>query len=197
MEKPAPTQHPIHDLLLRRWSPRAFDGRPVESEHIASLFEAARWAPSSRNEQPWRFILARKEQAEVYERLLRCLTDSNQKWAQLAPVLMLSVAKLTFEDGTPNRHAYHDVGLAAENLVLQATALGLASHQMAGYHIEKVRTAFGIPVDCDPVAAFAIGYPGDPDLLDERVRQRELNPRERNPISAFVFSGQWGLPAGL
>jgi nitroreductase len=110
---------------------------------------------------------------------------------------MLSVAKLTFDDGTPNRHAYHDVGLAAENLVLQATALGLVSHQMAGYHIEKVRTTFGIPVDCDPVAAFAIGYPGDPNLLDERVRQREFNPRERNPISAFVFSGQWGLPASL
>lgn len=195
MEKPATTQHPIHELLSRRWSPRAFDERPVERDKLASLFEAARWAPSSNNEQPWRFILARKEEPEIYARLFGCLKEGNQKWARLAPVLILSVAKLTFEDGSPNRHAYHDVGLAAENLVLQATALGLASHQMAGYDAEKVRTEFGIPPDCDPVAAIAIGYPGDAAVLDDRLRRRELNPRERSPISDFVYSDRWGHSA--
>lgn len=197
MEKPAPTQHPVHDLLSRRWSPRAFDERPVEPEKLASLFEAARWAPSSNNGQPWRFIVARKEETKEYDRLFRCLTEGNQKWAGRAPALILSVAKLTFDDGSPNRHAYHDVGLAAENLVLQATALGLASHQMAGYHVEKVRTEFNIPSEFDPVAVIAIGYPGDLSVLDDRLRQREVNPRERNPISEFVFSGQWGRPAAV
>lgn len=195
MEKHAPAQHPIHELLSRRWSPRAFDERPVEAEILASLFEAARWAPSSNNEQPWRFIVARKEEPQVYERLLGCLKEGNQRWARLAPVLILSVAKRTFEDGSPNRHAFHDVGLAAENLVLQATALGLASHQMAGYHVDQVRAEFGIPPEYDPVAAIAIGYPGDPARLDERLRQRELKPRERRPVSGFVFSDRWGMPA--
>lgn len=197
MEKPALTQYPIHELLGRRWSPRAFDDRPVESEKIASLFEAARWAPSSNNEQPWRFILAMKEEPETYARLFGCLKEGNQRWAHRAPVLILSVAKLTFDDGTPNRHAYHDVGLAAENLVLQATALGLASHQMAGYHIDKVRAEFAIPADCDPVATIAVGYPGELMVLDDRLRQREMNPRERSTIAQFVFSTQWGMPATL
>ena len=195
MEKPAPAHHPIHDLLSRRWSPRAFDARPVEAEKLACLFEAARWAPSSNNEQPWRFVVARKEEPQVYDRLFGCLKEGNQKWAHRAPVLILSAAKLTFEDGTPNRHAYHDVGLAAENLVLQATALGLVSHQMAGYHLDRVRTEFGIPPDCDPVAVIAVGYPGNPALLDDRLRQREMKPRERSPVSAFVFSECWGHPA--
>jgi nitroreductase len=197
MEKPAPTQHPIHELLGRRWSPRAFDERPVESDQLASLFEAARWAPSSNNEQPWRFIVGRKGASPVYDRLFACLKEGNQKWAHRAPVLMLSVAKLTFDDGSPNRHAYHDVGLAAENLVLQATALGLASHQMAGYHVEKVRSEFGIPADFDPVAMIAIGYPGDPVVLDDRLRQREMNPRERSPLAEFVYAEQWGRAAHL
>lgn len=195
MEKPAPAQHPIHELLTRRWSPRAFDERPVEADKLASLFEAARWAPSSNNEQPWRFIVGRKGVSPVYDRLFACLKEGNRQWAHRAPVLVLSVAKLTFEDGSPNRHAYHDVGLAAENLVLQATALGLASHQMAGYDVEQARAEFGIPADFDPVAMIAIGYPGDPGGLGERLRQRELKPRERNPIAEFVYADQWGRAA--
>ncbi len=197
MEKPAPAQHDIHELLRRRWSPRAFDERSVEARTLACLLEAARWAPSSNNEQPWRFLLVRKEEPDAYERLFGCLKEGNRKWAHRAPVLVLSVAKLTFQDGTPNRHAYHDVGLAAENLVLEATAVGLAAHQMAGYDVDKARSEFAIPSDYDPVAVIAIGYPGDPTLLDDRLREREMKPRERRPIEEYVFAGQWGCPVRL
>ena len=192
MEKPAESQYQIHDLIKRRWSPRAFEERPVEPEKLRSLFEAARWAPSSNNEQPWRFLVATKENKAEYDRFFQCLVEGNQKWVHRVPVLILSVAKLTFDDGSANGHALHDVGLAAENLVLQATALGLASHQMAGFHVDKARSEFQIPTGFDAVAMIAIGYPGDVSALEERARQRELAPRQRNAISEFVFSGAWG-----
>src|SRR5437879_4076372 len=126
MEKLAETQYPIHGLLRRRWSPRAFSSRPVEPDKLRSLWEAARWAPSSYNEQPWSFIVATKDDEAEYARLLSCLVEGNIQWAQHAPVLMVSVARLSFEeDGKPNRHAFHDVGQAVSNLIVQATALGL------------------------------------------------------------------------
>lgn len=193
MEKPAPTQFPIHDLLTRRWSPRAFDERPIEPEKLKSLFEAARWAPSSNNEQPWRFVFASREQSSAYERLLACLLDGNRRWAHRAPVLILSVASLNFEDDhTPNRHALHDTGMATENLVLQATALELVAHQMAGFDVEKARADLKIPDGFEPVAMIAVGYPGDPSILPDRLKQRELASRERDNAAAFVFSGEWG-----
>lgn len=198
MEKPAPTQFPIHDLLARRWSPRAFDDRPIEAEKLKSLFEAARWAPSSNNEQPWRFVVASKEQGPAYERLLACLLEGNRTWAHRAPVLILSVASLNFEHGhTPNRHALHDTGLATENLVLQATALDLVAHQMAGFDVEKARADLKIPSGFEPVAMIAVGYPGDPGILPERLKQRELAVRERDHAAVFVFSGEWGQHSPL
>lgn len=193
MGKPAPTQFPIHDLLARRWSPRAFDERPIEADKLRSLFEAARWAPSSNNEQPWRFILASKDDQPQRDRFLACLFEGNRKWAFRAPVLILSVASLNFEDdGRPNRHALHDTGMAVENLVLQAAALGLIAHQMAGFDVEKARADLKIPVGHEPVAMIAVGYLGDPSILPDYLRQRETSPRERNEASAFVFSGEWG-----
>jgi nitroreductase len=198
MEKPATTDAPVHELFARRWSPRAFDERPVEPEKLRSLFEAARWAPSSNNEQPWRFFLATKDHQTEYDRLLACLVEGNRKWAFRAPVLILSVASMTFEDGArPNRHAYHDTGLAAENLVLQATASGLVAHQMAGFHVDKARANLNIPQGFEPVAMIAVGYPGDPNVLPDYLKQRELAPRRRNAISAFVFSGEWGKSSAL
>ncbi len=198
MEKPATPQFPIDQLLARRWSPRAFDERSIEPEKLKSLFEAARWAPSSNNEQPWRFIVATKDQPMEYDRLLACLLEGNRKWAYRAPVLILSVASMMFEDDAkPNRHAYHDTGLAAENLVLQAAAAGLMAHQMAGFNVEKARADFNIPQGFEPVAMIAVGYPGDPNVLPDYLKQRELAPRQRNPISAFVFSGDWGKPSPL
>src|SRR6185295_17472540 len=140
MEKPADTQHPIHDLLKRRWSPRAFSDQPIEAETLRMLFEAARWAPSSNNEQPWRFIVAKKDSETEWNRFLDCMVEGNRKWAYRAPVLILSVASLNFdEDSAPNRHAFYDTGMAVENLVLQATALGRSAHQMAGFDGEKAR----------------------------------------------------------
>ena len=198
MEKLAETQYPIHDLLRKRWSPRAFSSRPVEPDKLRSLWEAARWAPSSYNEQPWSFIVATKEDEAEYARLLSCLVEGNIQWAQHAPVLMVSVAKLHFdENGERNRHAFHDVGQAVANLIVQATALGLVVHQMAGIFPDKIRELYGIPEGYEAVAGIALGYPGDPETLPERLRQRELAPRSRRPIQDFVFAGRWGRPSPI
>ena len=197
MGKPADTQYPTHDLLRQRWSPRAFDDRPLEPEKLRSLFEAARWAPSSNNEQPWRFLVATKENSTEYDRLFACLLEGNQKWAHRAPVLLLSVATLQFEDGSPNRHALHDTGMAVENLVLQATALGLVAHQMAGFRIDQARTDCKIPEGYEPAAIIAVGYPGDPIKLPDRLRVRETQPRVRKPLTEWVYSTTWEQPSTL
>ena len=196
MEKAAETGHPIDELLRRRWSPHAFGERRVEAETLASLLEAARWAPSSYNEQPWAFLVATKDEPAEYERLLACLVPGNQEWARTAPVLLLSVAKLNFErGGKPNRHAFHDVGLAAMSLVIEAMARGLFVHQMAGIEVEKCRTTYSIPAGWEPVAGIALGYAGDPEQLPEKLRTRELAPRRRKPLADFVFTGAWGKTA--
>ncbi len=194
MEKPATTQVPIHDLLARRWSPRAFAERPVEPGKLVSLFEAARWAPSTSNEQPCRFIVATKDDQATYDRLLACLLDGNRKWAFRAPVLLLSVARMYFEeDGKLNRYALHDAGMALENLLLQATALGLVGHPMAGFDGKQAQADLKIPSGFEPVAMVAVGYPGEAALLPDYLQQREAAPRERNPLTELVYAGQWGI----
>jgi nitroreductase len=193
MHNPAQTHFPIHDLLAFRWSPRAFAERPIEAEKVSSLFEAARWAPSSNNEQPWCFIVAGKEDEAQWNRLLACLAEGNRTWAFRAPMLILSIARLNFEKwDKPNRHALHDVGMATGNLVLQATALGLVVRQMAGFDVEKARGDLNIPSGYEPVAMMAVGYPGDPTVLPDALRQRELASRERHAASTFVYFGEWG-----
>jgi nitroreductase len=193
MDKPADTQFPLHELLRRRWSPRAFSAQPVGPDLLLALIEAARWAPSSSNEQPWRFIAATRAEPEEYDRLLACLLEGNRKWAYRAPVLILSVARMNFEDDDrPNRHAFHDVGSATENLLLQATALGLVAHPMAGFDIEKARADLGLPSRYEPVAMTAVGYPGDLNELPDYLQQREVKPRERKPLAEIAFSGRWG-----
>ena len=193
MEKPAPTQYAVHDLIRRRWSPRAFSDRAVPPDELRRIFEAARWAPSSANEQPWSFVLATKETRADYDRLFSCLLPGNQLWVGQAPVLMLSVAKLTFdEDQSPNRHAIHDVGLAVENLVLQALSQDVFVHQMAGFEVEKARELLNLPAWYEPVAMIALGYLGDPNTLPETLRDRELSPRVRKPFTEFVYGGRWG-----
>lgn len=194
-EKPAPAEHPIFDLLARRWSTRAFADRSVDRETLARLFEAARWAPSSGNGQPWSFLVAAKENSAEHERLASVLNPGNA-WARKAPVLALSVATLVRGD-KPNRTAQHDLGLANENLALQAVSMGLAVHMMAGFNLDMARELFAIPAGHDPVAMMAIGYPGDPASLPEDLRAKDLAPRQRKPIREFVFSGRFGQPAGL
>ncbi|MBA3241905.1 MAG: nitroreductase family protein [Acidobacteria bacterium] len=193
MENSAETQHSVHELIKNRWSPRAFSARAVEPEKLLSLLEAARWAASCFNEQPWNFIVATKEEGgDGYERLLGCLVEANALWARHAPVLMISVARLDFKrNGKPNRHALHDTGQAAAHLALQATALGLAVHQMAGFDASKAREQFSIPEGFEPVAAIAVGYPGDPADLPEELRDKELAQRTRLPLEDFVFGGNW------
>jgi nitroreductase len=151
IDKTSNTQYPVEDLLRQRWSPLAFSERPVEPEKLCSILEASRWAASSFNEQPWSFIVASKDNQDEFNRLLSCLAEGNQEWAQKAPVLMISVAKLHFErNGVENRHAFHDVGAAAANLAIQATALGLFIHQMAGFDVPKVREVYNIPEGYEP-----------------------------------------------
>jgi nitroreductase len=194
MRKPADTDHPIHDLIRERWSPRAFDDRRVERAQLLSLFEAARWAPSSGNEQPWRFVVAeRHTDPESFDRLIGSLNESNQIWARLAPVVGYSVASLTWQrTGKPNRHAWHDVGLSMSMLLVEATSRGLFVHQMAGYDAQKARDACRIPDGFEPVAAFVVGYPGPIERLDERNRARETATRTRRPVSQSAFQGRWG-----
>lgn len=193
MEKPADTQFPIHDLLSRRWSPRAFAERPVETEKIQRVLEAARWASSCFNEQPWAFIIARVDQPAEHGKLLSCLVDGNQIWARRAPLLMLTFAKLHFDhNGQPNRHALHDVGLAVGNLVVQATDIDLVVHQMAGILPDAIRTCYSVPSGYEPVTGLAIGYSGDHNTLPSEIREREQALRSRKTLQEFVFSKTWG-----
>jgi nitroreductase len=192
-KRPAPTTVPIHKIISERWSPRAFEDRPVELEKLQSLFEAARWTASCSNAQPWFYIVATKDDPENFNRVLDCFVEFNQSWAKNAPVLVLSVARTNFEaNGKPNRHAWHDVGAASAALALQANSLGLEVHQMAGIDPEKGRKIFGVPEGYEVVAGMALGYPGDPSALPDQLRARELSPRERKSLTSFVFSGQWG-----
>jgi nitroreductase len=189
-------EYPVHPLLRERRSPRAFSSRVVEPEALGSLLEAARWAPSCANEQPWSFIVAVKQDKTDFERLLSCLIEFNAQWAQHAPVLILAIARMTFQsNGKPNRHALHDVGQAIASLTVQATASGLVVHQMAGFDVEKARREFSIPPDHEPVTVVAVGYPGDSESLPDKLRQREQAPRERKPLADFVYERGWGHPA--
>lgn len=198
MDKPADNEHPLHDLVRQRWSPVAFEDRPVEPDRVCSLFEAARWAASTFNEQPWRFLVAIRDDPAEFHRMLECLTEGNRVWAQYAPLLGLTVARSTFgRNGKLNRNALHDLGLAMGNLMLQATALGLAVHNMGGVHHELIRAKYDIPDAFEPVNGFAVGYPGDPDQLTGTLRDRELEQRTRRPIMETVFSGAWGDTSSL
>ena len=195
-DKLADAQYAIEDSVRKRWSPLAFSDRLVEREKLLSVLEAARWAASSYNEQPWSFIIATKENPVEFERLLSVLAEGNQEWARNAPVLMLSVAKLHFErNGKENRHAFHDVGAASANLAIQAAALDLFVHQMAGFDVLKAKEVYQIHTDYEPASAIALGYLGNSQTLSESLQQRESNPRTRKPLDKFVFSNTWNQTA--
>ena len=195
-EQKTSTDYPIHELLAERWSPYAFDDRPVPEADLRSLFEAARWAPSSYNEQPWRYIVCTKDDPAQFQRLLSCLVDGNQIWAKAAPVLALGVVSLKFaRNAKDNRAAVHDLGLAAGNLLLEATTRGLLVHQMIGILPDKAREIYEIPEGFEAWTALAIGYKGDPMSLPDQLRERDLAPRQRKPLREFIFSGKWENPS--
>jgi nitroreductase len=199
-EKKALTNHPIHEFLAERWSPYAFQERPVTSADLRSLFEAARWAASSYNEQPWSYIVATKENPDNFQQLLSCLVEANQVWAKNAPVLALGIVNLRFtRNNEDNRAAIHDLGLATGNLVVEATARGICVHQMIGILPDKAREIFNIPDGSEAWTGMAIGYQGNPMTLPDALKERDLTPRQRKPLDQFVFSGKWGnaSPLGL
>jgi nitroreductase len=195
LQKSADTKLNLHPFVRDRWSPRAFSEQSVSVADLELLLEAARWAPSCSNEQPWRFLVARKEDAATFARILAVLDEGNQIWTKRAPVLMLAIAKKTFgETGHPNKWAPHDVGLALGSLITEASALNIFVHPMAGFDPEKARSVFHIPDDFEPMTAVAIGYLGDPNSLPDKLRQRELARRVRRPLSEVAFGGDWGSP---
>jgi nitroreductase len=196
--KRASTDHPIHELLAQQWSPYAFADRPVPEDDLRSLFEAARWAASSYNEQPWSYIMATKGDPAGFGRLLSCLVEANQVWAQTAPVLALGCTRLNFaRNGQPNAAAQHDLGLASASLTLEATARGLFIHQMIGILPDRARELYHIPEDVRPLTGLAIGYLGNPASLPEKYRERDLAPRVRKPLTEFVFGDGWGTASAL
>ena len=196
--KTAQTAYPIHELLAERWSPLSFQERALTSEELGSLLEAARWAASCFNEQPWSFLAASRSDAEGFERLASCIVPANRTWADGAGALMLSVAKLEFaRNGKPNAHAWHDVGLAVGNLSAQAQSMGLAVHQMGGFDAEVARERCGIPAGHAPVAMIAIGAPGRIEDLPSELHEREAAPRARQALSEMAYGSRFGEALAL
>lgn len=196
-QKHASTSAPIHDLLARRWSGRAFDrDKPVSRESLAALLEAARWAPSCYGDEPWRFIVwDRFRDATAWQQAFACLGEWNQKWVRPAPVLLLSAADSVFtKNDKPNRWGQHDTGAAGENLYLQAVALGLMAHPMGGFDADKARRMFGIPERFTPMAMIAVGHPAPADILEGEYYAAEVAARVRAPLATRFFEGSWGTP---
>jgi nitroreductase len=197
MQKPAITRVPINDTLANRWSGRAYDAsKAVSQEQIITLLEAARWAPSCFGDQPWRFIVWDKNTDTVaWQKAFDCLVPGNQAWVQNAPVLLLTIADSLFNHNLkPNRWAQYDTGAAAENLCLQASAMGLMAHQMGGFDAAKAREAFAIPEQYTPMAMMSVGYPADIATLSGEMLERETAPRARRELGELFFNGTWGKP---
>jgi nitroreductase len=195
--KRAPVSDALLPVVLERWSPRSFDSREVNPADLKRVFEAARWAPSSFNEQPWRFIIGQRGSA-TFQKIASSLSAGNQPWAPNAPVLILGVAKTHFtQNNNPNYYALFDLGAASAIVTLQAASMGLATHQMAGYDREAARRSFGIPEEFAMGSVMALGYQGEPSALpNEKLIEMETSPRTRKPLSEIVLEA-WGVPAML
>lgn len=195
--KQAPAVDGVLPAVLGRWSARSFADREVSSADLKRVFEAARWAASSYNEQPWRFIVG-KRGSETYKKIFSTLIGFNQGWAGAAPVLILGVTATKFaHNGSENRVALYDLGAAASYLTLQAAELGLTTHQMAGFDPDAARKSFAIPDDYVLGAVIALGYQGEPAALaNAQLVEREIGPRTRKPLSEIVLSA-WSEPAEL
>ena len=184
----------VEEAILTRRSPRSFSSKEVSAEDLQKVFEAARWAASSYNEQPWRFFVGRRNDA-TYTKIFDCLVEFNQGWAKSAPVLILSVGSKKFaHNGAANRYSLHDTGAATAYLALEAFAIGLHTHSMGGFDVDKARAAFGVPEDFDMGAVTALGYQGDGAELPEPMRKMETGPRVRKSLDEIVLA-EWGAPA--
>jgi nitroreductase len=195
--KLAQTLVPIHDVLARRWSCRAFDrDRPVSREQIVALLEAARWSPSCFGDQPWRFLVwDRNTDEAAWQKAFDCLVEWNRNWVKNAPVLILTTANTVFsKNGKPNHYGEYDTGAAALNLCQQAVSMGLMAHQMGGYDADQARKAFNIPEQFTCMAMIAVGYQAAPDVLDGELKELELAARARSPLEEHFFEGGWGIP---
>lgn len=185
-----PTDNPIHALLESRWSPYGFDNsKPVQSTDLASLFEAARWAMSAYNEQPWRYIVANQDSdKDLWNKILNTLVEGNQPWAKHVPVLALGLVQPDFKkNGSPNPTALHDLGAASAFLTFEAAARGLAVHQMSGILPDVVKSTFSLPDTLRPVTALAIGYAGANNELDDSYAKRDSGSRERIPLDEILL----------
>jgi nitroreductase len=190
--KPAKTDHPINELIAKRWSARAFSTRPVERKKLLSILEAARWAPSSRNEQPWRYIVFTNDYPEKLKKAQSVLKDINN-YAKRAPILICAITKKTYSDnGNYNRLHFHDLGAANENMFLEAFNQGLIMHEMGGFDVQKAKEVFNIPEDFEVGIMIAIGYQDIHQVLPESLRQKAHLPRGRKPLSEIAFSEELG-----
>jgi nitroreductase len=196
-DRRAPADHPLLDAIAERWSPRAFDpDRPLAEADVLPLLEAARWAASSSNLQPWRLAWALRGE-DAFGRLLSCLSPGNAAWAHRAGALVLGCAVADKPDGRgSNRHAAHDLGAALAQMAVQAAANGVAMHAMGGFDRDAARTALAVPAGVEPYTAVALGWPGNPALLDADRRAREGAPRTRLPLAAVAPRGGWGDGGG-
>lgn len=189
MQKSSQIEFPVADVIEQRRSSRAYSSQPIAPEKIYSLFEAARWAPSSMNEQPWAYLYATKDQPALWNKLVDALNESNRVWAKEAPLLILSMARKThLRNGAVNVSARYDVGAANAFLSMQATHFGLNVHQMGGFDRQKAIENFNIPETHEPIVIMAIGYLGDAESLSENLKQREVAPRERFTQEFFVMN---------
>lgn len=187
-----PTIYPVSDFIANRWSPRAFSEKELSNQQIMSLFEAARWAASAYNEQPWRFIYAPKSNTPAYNKILKTLVEWNQKWAQSAPLLIVCVARTTStQNANPLPTALYDLGLAVGNLTAQATQMGLFIHQMSGIDFEKMQQTFLFPKHYKPVSVLAVGYLGEKERIPQDYHQMEDKRRERRDFEKFCFEGEF------
>jgi nitroreductase len=197
ISKPAITSQPVDSLIKKRWSGREFiENQPVVREQIIALLEAARWAPSCWNDQPWRYIVFdRFHNKDAWQLAFGCLSEGNQKWVITAPVLLIAFADTQFtRNGKPNRWGQHDTGAASTSLCLQAASMGLMAHQMGGYDRNKVRETFNIPSRFDIMSMIAVGHPADEEQIDPDELARELEPRERAPLGERFFDSAWEKP---
>lgn len=192
MEKPALTNLDIHPLLKKRWSPRSFQSKMIEHEKLERIFEASRWAPSSSNEQPWRFILGLKGD-DTWDKIYETLVEFNQKWAKLAPVLGVTVGKVMSSRRAKENEAYkYDVGQSIAYATFQATHEGIYIHQMGGLNKEKAAELLKVPEGYKVLTGFTMGYIGEPELLEPNFAEMERGPRERIPLNDLVFTGKFG-----